>query len=1004
MRLFLAILALFGCLCAPGAAGATSTENSRLRFSFDSSGRLTGVYNKATRREYYHGGGRRILRVLCLEGKAPVELPMAFRSLHAEAIPGGRALRLVYGGDGVTASVEIRVRDDDAKSIWNLTLSNSGDREVVEVVFPDLDRMQIGRDPADDVLMRANRDGQRIPNPIRNLFHETGEIVDGVKYFAPQMNNETMVYPGMAGMLWMDLYDPTGGLYVASEDKELIGGYLQNAAGGDVGMAIGKYLHVKRGQSFALPVAVGVHTGDWHWGADRYREWAQSFFHKAHIPRWVREMPNWYWRGMLWTMGMERPKFASPFTWSDLDGKLLDGAMRLHGGVIGIAGNEFLGHDYPFWWPDPMLGGEAVLKARVADVNRRGGHVVPYINPIYTWENFPNVPHSDDPDFQWRYRQIPPDVKQPIWAQQKDHMARTYDGGLNYVETQYFGSYPEACLADPAWQDWVLWWTHRYAAEYGFSGVQWDQLGAYPLPYCADWRHGHQHGGSSAQGLVQMARRIFEDPVYKVSPDFYIWYEGGGDCQSQYLQSAHSGWDCWHAYTFPTMIQYTFQSNFYGGEFTPPEGSTGSARVRQKRSAEFSLLGRYKMGAGGGELAEKVAQIALITNAIKGVYWYTKFKDNLGCTAPAGLVTSVLEIDPGICPYVGSGGYVIPYMDIRKDKRSCGIGLSKRLYDLRGVKAVYWYPGHLLGLREEIPFDNSGSERLVVKLPDLGHVNLFRYETAHCDVDDTVSSVGAIVIVKQRLRPLKVLAPRRVTASSELRLIVAEQHVGGEEVTVSTTLGAARDERGLAQVPVSDGASEQVVKAGRECVQTSHDRPYIYFQARDGAFEGGESIVKVKVDYFDEGKGTFRLQYNSSDPHAIPYGFESPTNREHKSSAVLFRGDTRTWKTATFVLPDALFGRRMSSGGDIRIDACGGPGCFGAVRVTKMRVSYTPVANATVCVGNDRRTTDAHGMLHYRFAKNDPGGDYIVSAYKEGKGGYLPTATTIEYGPRRDAR
>jgi len=111
MRPLLAILALCVCLCAlGGAADATSVENRHLRFSFDDGGRLISVYNKATSQEYYHGGGRPILRLLCIEGKALVELPMAFRSSRTHTIPAGSALTLVYGGDGVTASVEIRGR------------------------------------------------------------------------------------------------------------------------------------------------------------------------------------------------------------------------------------------------------------------------------------------------------------------------------------------------------------------------------------------------------------------------------------------------------------------------------------------------------------------------------------------------------------------------------------------------------------------------------------------------------------------------------------------------------------------------------------------------------------------------------------------------------------------------------------------------------------------------------------------------------------------------------
>jgi hypothetical protein len=707
-------------------------------------------------------------------------------------------------------------------------------------------------------------------------------------------------------------------------------------------------------------------------------------------------MPNWYWRSMMWTMGMQKPSLKSALTFNDLTGKFMDGALTMHSPTIGIAGNEFMGHDFAFWFPDPSLGDEATIKAEMAKVNRRGGHVVPYINPIYTWENFPNTPHSEDPEWQERYKKVPADVKQPTWEIYKNHTARDYAGNYNPVETHYYGSLPEMCMADKVWQDYVLWWTHRYATEYGFSGVQWDQLGAYPMAYCTDWSHGHQHGGTGPYGTVELTRRIYEDPKYKVSPDFYIWYEGGSDCVSEYCQNGHSTWDGWNAYTFPSMIQYTFQGNTYGGEYQPPDGSIGNVRVKQRRNAEFSFLGRYKLGAGAGPHANRITQVAVLTNAIKGIYWYTNFKDNLGCIAPDGMWTNVLQIDPKVCPYVGKDGYIIPYADMRKDRAACEIKLSKKLYNLSDIEKVYWYPSHLQGYREQISFDNSNPDYLIIKLPDLGVLNLYSYDDAYCNVDNTLCNIGAIVIAKQELHPMKILAPGEVKRGREFTFKAVEQRIVGDEATASVTLGEMNREDGLAQVDVSDGPARPAIKAGEECLVTSTDKPYIYLKVNNPAMKGRESVVEVTIRYFDEGKDTLRLQYNSSDPYAIPYGFDAPVNQDHKGSVYLYKQDTHTWKTATFLLPDALFRGRMSNSADLRVVSVSGVDYIASVRVTKKAVKYTPVPNATVCVGNDVKVTDRHGILKYKFSPTDPTGVYTLDAYKEGPDGYLPATGLIK--------
>ncbi|MHB1001331.1 MAG: DUF6259 domain-containing protein, partial [Armatimonadota bacterium] len=766
--LLLAIISFMVLAAFNGTANALSVENEHLSLGFNDKGGLISIYNKISSKECYHGNGRMPLRVLYLADKKLDQVQLELKSSDINSVASGKILTLVYSGEGVMANVEVKILENDPKSLWRLTIENNGDKEIMEVIFPDFDNIHIGDSAKDDTLVRPNRYGEKIPNPVENLFHKDGDIVNGLKYTS-WWNKTMLVYSGEAGMFWMDIYDETGGLYLASEDKSLIGGYLLNEETGKVGMGLGKYLHVKKGQKFTLQYAVGVHTGDWHWGADRYREWASTFMRRADIPRWVREMPCWYWRAMIWSATEDRPALHADFKADDFDGRLLDGAFALKSDVVGLCGQEFMGHDYPIWWPDPNIGDEATIRAENARVKRRGGHIVPYINTIYSWENYPDIPHSENPEFQERLKQIPPDVKQIDWDYHKNYVSRKYDNSYNYIGNRYYGKLPQVCMAAKEWQDYTLWWTHKYAVDYGFSGVQWDQLGAYPSQYCTDWSHGHQHSGTGAIGTQELCRRIYEDPEYKVDKDFYIWYEGAGDLQSQYLQNCHSGFDSWMAWTFPEMIQYTFQHNFYSGEYFDQKDLTGPAAIRNKRSAELSFIGRYKLGVGQEPPhAFKVSKLMQITNALKGIYWYTDFKDNLGCTAPDGMWTKVLQIDPKTCPYVGKDGFIIPYVDLRADRKPSQIRLSKKLYDLSGVKKVYWYPNHLQGLSKEIKFDNTNPNYITVNLPALGSLNIFNYKEAYCAEDNTISNIGAIVIAKQELHPIKIITPAETRSGNEI--------------------------------------------------------------------------------------------------------------------------------------------------------------------------------------------------------------------------------------------
>ncbi|MFK4085345.1 discoidin domain-containing protein [Kribbella sp. NPDC020789] len=167
---------------------------------------------------------------------------------------------------------------------------------------------------------------------------------------------------------------------------------------------------------------------------------------------------------------------------------------------------------------------------------------------------------------------------------------------------------------------------------------------------------------------------------------------------------------------------------------------------------------------------------------------------------------------------------------------------------------------------------------------------------------------------------------------------------GSAEITVAglriSTAGASVQ---LGASPIQSGISPRAgdraenlvtgVQDGRPYWQTDRTAPapgtnFFYMNVSDTYLYNNQGLVLVSIDYFDAGNGQFGLHYDSPGS-TIPEMF--------KNSEVVRYGDTKTWKTYTFALPDAVLTNR-SNGGDFRIH--NGDGAVdlkvAAVRVAKV--------------------------------------------------------------------
>lgn len=151
--------------------------------------------------------------------------------------------------------------------------------------------------------------------------------------------------------------------------------------------------------------------------------------------------------------------------------------------------------------------------------------------------------------------------------------------------------------------------------------------------------------------------------------------------------------------------------------------------------------------------------------------------------------------------------------------------------------------------------------------------------------------------------------------------------------SVSVTLQATNETRGLTQFEFADGATVATEAAGRACravAPTAHAGRYLYFQIHDSFKWADAMLVDVAVDYLDQGSGSFRLEYDGPDPNA-------PFNGAYTASRTsVTLGTSGQWKTATFRLLEARFLNSQNGGADFRIALIGDALHVARVSVTRM--------------------------------------------------------------------
>jgi hypothetical protein len=699
-------------------------SNNKVEVVFNpESGGINQIVNKSVSAKYLKHSSEQLVYVWFLQ-KGKKSLVYANDDEPFRAVSSGpetfRGIRL--NKDGSRSSVEVlhRIEHVDVRCRFTLedespllfcdvevdnTLDPRCSEDVVGVGFPQLRGICIGERSDDDTLVRPNRFGEKIRDPVGKCG----------------TYSRTLLYGGFASMMWMDIYDESAGLYIASYDRELILTALESTPDcyrGTMSLGMRKYAYVPVGHSWrSSPFVIGVHQGDWHWAADRYREWAESWMVKPNIPEKLKWSDGWY--GVHFKAGGE-----IKFSFKDIRDLFEDAQylglnhVQLWGQMVGD------GCCYRFYYPDPRLGTVEELKQAISLVKSKGGTIGFYFN-IQAFS--PSVREY----LSARGISIPESEKTPDWMGEFRNYAQTnFDGSAT---VQYPGREFEndgfriMCTYSEGWQKYLAHWVvEKYLREYGANFAYIDQTFSPPVSYCFNFAHGHRHHGCSAQGRVETIRRLSNEGR-KLSQEFGLCIEGNGDSVGQYCSlHLYTSFSSQTMHPAPEVFAYTFPDYIIIDGFANPPvewigrcyypDMDGEAGLEDLVNRVYLLGFRFDVTPlppgsrikRGEPLTEHVRRLIALRKRVKQLQYASRFMDDLGLKCGSEKVVAKVFKD------LKGRRVLINLIDYRPEKSRFLIEVDTDLYDLAGEVAcrLYGVDGQEAGLKAKL---NRG--KLLVEIP-----------------------------------------------------------------------------------------------------------------------------------------------------------------------------------------------------------------------------------------------------------------------------------------------
>jgi hypothetical protein len=367
----------------------------------------------------------------------------------------------------------------------------------------------------------------------------------------------SMTFPGSAALGWMDYHDRKGGLSLTVRDPEWNMAKLAAPKTGRrpfAGFEAGQWYPIGTGSNHVFELALGVHPGDWHWTADRYREWLEERLDKPVHPAWLVDAHGWCsLPGESVLLFRKSSDFLPDAQWLGLPfGQYW--ANNVDEVNCGI---------HPFF--DPRMGSAEAMRRDAAVLRRKGGHAGYYLC-CYRW----HPDFADGERLGLNYKKfLPPDlrIESKEWAMANATKAPNgsprHSGAIECYETE---TATAMCPASEGWQEHLLYWMKEWAQTFSVDCAYFDGGGIHDYQ-CFDERHPHgRNSGLAPRGLAEIIKRT-GDTGRKINPDFVTAMEGMSAVVGQYANinlsssspSADFGKE--YLYTFPNRLVYRGDGN-----------------------------------------------------------------------------------------------------------------------------------------------------------------------------------------------------------------------------------------------------------------------------------------------------------------------------------------------------------------------------------------------------------------------------------------------------------
>jgi hypothetical protein len=296
----------------------------------------------------------------------------------------------------IPVRVRYRIRVSGDQVLFSIEVDNSTDRKLAEVMYGIVGGQQGIGNRLDTESMVPGA-GINLASGLFYRFHggEYGGGNLGITYDATGFT-----YPGSMCMGWMDISNPKAGIgyYYANQDPETrltllyfeVRPFTKGASvkdswpssselreGEPLGLTMGwvNFPYLSKGTFKAGPVALQVHTGDWHASSRIYRAWFDQHFTVKRPLSWLRQENAWQ------SIILSNPEDVVVHRFSELP-KLAADAKQ-----YGITTFEILGWDvggidrgYPQYHPSPRLGTPQEFRKALADIRAIGVHPLIFTN------------------------------------------------------------------------------------------------------------------------------------------------------------------------------------------------------------------------------------------------------------------------------------------------------------------------------------------------------------------------------------------------------------------------------------------------------------------------------------------------------------------------------------------------------------------------------------------------------------------------------------------------